>query len=77
MKIAISVPDSVFEEAERVSKTMRVPRSRLYCRAMEEFLTRQRGKSIREALDEVYGSESSELDPVLVELQAQALREEW
>jgi antitoxin MazE6 len=80
MKVAISLPDAVFEEAERVAKRLRVPRSRLYARAVEDFVKRHRGKNVREALAAVYAQESQEsegLDPVLSELQAHALRERW
>jgi metal-responsive CopG/Arc/MetJ family transcriptional regulator len=78
MKTAISIPDPLFKEAERLTKRLRIPRSRLYARALEEFLQRQRSKGIKEALDEIYRTESSELDPVLARLQSEALgREEW
>ena len=78
MKTAISIPDPLFKEAERLTKRLRIPRSRLYARALEEFLQRQRSKGIKEALDEIYRTESSELDPVMTQLQGMALgREEW
>ncbi len=78
MKTAISVPDPLFEEAERLSKRLRIPRSQLYAKALKEYVERQRSKRIREALDEVYSTESSELDPVIARLQGEALgREEW
>ena len=77
MKVAISVPDRVFKEAELVSKRLRMPRSRVYTQALEEFVRKHRGTSVREALDAVYREELSDLDPVLRELQSGALREEW
>jgi len=77
MKVAISVPDRVFKEAELVSKRLRMPRSRVYAQALEEFVSKHRGRSVRDALDAVYGEEPSDLDPVLRELQGRALREEW
>ena len=77
MKVAISVPDRVFEEADRVAKRLRVSRSRVYSQAIEEFVKKHRGKSVREALDATYGREAGGLDPVLTDLQAQALREKW
>jgi len=78
MKTAISIPDPLFKEAERLMKRLRIPRSQLYARALEAYLQRQRSKGIKEALDEVYRTESSELDPVLARLQDMALgREEW
>ncbi|MGD1104458.1 MAG: hypothetical protein ABSA59_20620 [Terriglobia bacterium] len=78
MKTAISIPDPLFKEAERLTKRLRIPRSQLYARALEDYIQRQRSKGIKEALDEVYSTESSELDPVIAQLQAMALgREEW
>jgi len=78
MKTAISIPDPLFREAERLTKRLRIPRSQLYAKALEAYLQRQRSKGIKEALDEVYGTESSELDPVMTQLQAMALtREDW
>ena len=78
MKTAISVPDPLFEEAERLSKRLRIPRSQLYAKALKEYVERKRSKTIRDALDEVYGTEPSELDPVIARLQGEALgREEW
>jgi metal-responsive CopG/Arc/MetJ family transcriptional regulator len=78
VKTAISIPDPLYKEAERLTKRLRIPRSQLYARALEAYLQRQRSKGIKEALDEVYGTESSELDPVLTRLQSEALgREDW
>lgn len=77
MKIAISVPDPTFETAERVSKRLGISRSQLYSRAVEKFVEPYRGDEVREALESVYGSQPSEADPVLDQLQAEALREEW
>jgi metal-responsive CopG/Arc/MetJ family transcriptional regulator len=77
MKVAISIPDRVFEEAEVLARHLRVPRSRVYARAVEEFVEKHRGKTVREVLDAIYGKESVELDPVLTDLQARALRELW
>lgn len=77
MKVAISVSDRVFEEAERVSRRLRVSRSRLYVQAIEDFVQKHREKSVRASLEEVYEAEPSELDPGLSDLQALALREKW
>jgi metal-responsive CopG/Arc/MetJ family transcriptional regulator len=78
MKTAISIPDPLYKEAERLTKRLRIPRSQLYAKALEEYVQRQRSKGIKEALDEVYRTESSELDPVLAHLQGEVLgREEW
>jgi metal-responsive CopG/Arc/MetJ family transcriptional regulator len=77
MKVAISLPDSTFESAERVARGLGISRSQLYARAVKEFVKSHRGVDIRETLDKVYGSEPSALDPLLERLQAEALRERW
>jgi metal-responsive CopG/Arc/MetJ family transcriptional regulator len=78
MKTAISIPDPLFREAERLTKRLRIPRSQLYARALEEYLQRQRSKGIKEALDAVYGSESSELEPDLAAAAYHVLaKEKW
>lgn len=77
MKIAISVPDPTFEAAERVSKRLGMSRSQLYSRAVEAFVKAHGGARVREALAAVYGSEPSDVDPVIEHLQAEALREKW
>lgn len=77
MKVAISLPDPLFEAAESVRKRLGVSRSRFYATAVEAHLRTYQAGEIREALDEVYGSEESALDPTLERLQAEALREEW
>jgi metal-responsive CopG/Arc/MetJ family transcriptional regulator len=77
MKVAVSVPDRVFEEAEKMSKRLRVSRSRLYAQALEDFVQKHRKKSVRAALEELYETEPSEIDPGLADLQAHALREKW
>ncbi len=77
MKIAISVPNPIFEAAERMAQRLSMSRSQLYSQAVETFVKAHCGEDIRQALEAVYGSEPSELDPVMEQLQFEALREEW
>jgi metal-responsive CopG/Arc/MetJ family transcriptional regulator len=77
MKVAISVPDPTFEAAERVAKRLGMSRSKLYAQAVESFVKIHRGSEVREALAAVYGREVAVVDPILDQLQAEALREEW
>jgi hypothetical protein len=80
VKTAISLPDKVFEEAERLAKRRGISRSELYARAVAEFIKEERFLGVRERLDSVYGAEpsGSHLDPVLGEMQARSLpKEGW
>jgi hypothetical protein len=77
VKIAISVPDATFEAGERMAKRLKMSRSQLYARAVEAFVGVRRGSEIREELAAAYGSETAAVDPVIDQLQSEALREEW
>ena len=63
MKVAVSVPEPVFEAAERVSKRMRIPRSQLYSRAIAAFVREHSGEEVTKALNAVYAKTSSALGP--------------
>jgi len=78
MKTAISIPDRIFRAAERAAKRQKVSRSRFYARAVEAYLKAQSGKRITEALNAVYATENSSLDPLMARIQSLSVgREEW
>ena len=78
MKTAISIPDSIFEQAEEAAKELKVSRSEFYTTALRKYLGEKRSEQIIERLNEVYDQESSTLDPMLVRLQTSSLPvEEW
>jgi hypothetical protein len=78
MKTAISIPDRLFNAAERAAKRQKVSRSRFYARAVEAYLKTQQAKGVKEALDAVYATEDSSLDPVIARIQSLSIgREEW
>lgn len=51
MKTAISIPDDLFADAERLARELNKSRSRLYGDAMREYLARHSAESVTEALD--------------------------
>jgi metal-responsive CopG/Arc/MetJ family transcriptional regulator len=51
MKIAVSVPDDVFEEAERLARRMKRSRSEVYSRALAEYVARHTPDRVTEAMD--------------------------
>jgi predicted transcriptional regulator len=80
MKTAVSIPDAIFKEAERLAKQRGWSRSQLYANAVAEYVEAQRHAGVRERLDAVYKGreEESALDPVLEKIQALSLpKEEW
>lgn len=54
MKTAVSVPNEVFERAERLAKRLKVSRSELYSQALREYLARHSPDEVTQALDAVW-----------------------
>ncbi len=78
MKTAISLPDSVFEEAEALSAKLGLSRSELYTKALKAYLHKYNRNRILNKLKQVYSEESSELDPLLTRMQFLSLPcEDW
>ncbi len=78
VKIAVSVPDVVYRDAERAAKHLGLSRSRLYATALSEFLARHKPANVKAQLDQVYGDESARLDEIVSRMQSLSLgREDW
>ncbi len=65
MKTAISLPDALFDEAEKVSARLGISRSELYSRALEEHLRKFRASEIRESYDRAYAEPASDDEAAL------------
>jgi len=80
MKTAVSIPDRIFEDAERLADERGVSRSELYARAVAEYVDKQRSVGVTERLNAVYDAhpEDAELDAELQQWLARTLfRERW
>ena len=78
MKTAVSLPDPLFDAADQLAKRLGISRSELYATAIEEYLKSHRNEGVTEALNRVYREEPSNLDPMIVAIQAASLpRDEW
>lgn len=78
MKTAISLPDSIFEEAESLARQIGVSRSELYTNALKAYLRKYNRDQILSKLNQIYSEESSELDSVLAKIQFMSLpSESW
>ena len=51
MKIAVSIPDPIFDEAERLAKRLNTSRSELYARALGRFVADHAPDRVTEAMD--------------------------
>ena len=58
MKTAISLPDEVFQEADRLARRLKKSRSRLYREAVTEYVARHDPDAVTAAMDALV----SELD---------------
>jgi metal-responsive CopG/Arc/MetJ family transcriptional regulator len=56
MKVAISVPDDVFQAVEQTSKELGSSRSEVFVAAAREFLERRRSRALLAALNEAHAS---------------------
>jgi len=77
VKTAVSIPDPIFEAADRVARRRRISRSELYAEALAKLLDSDESTEITERLDGVYGDRPSDLDASLATLQALAIDEDW
>ena len=80
MKTAISIPDRVFQSAEKLAARLGVSRSELYTRALATLVEKHREDVITDTLNEIYGAdaEASTLEGGMTALQSRSLkREAW
>ncbi len=55
VKTAISIPDVLFEAAERLARRLGITRSELYQKAVAAFVEKHEARVVTDALDELYG----------------------
>jgi metal-responsive CopG/Arc/MetJ family transcriptional regulator len=55
MKTAISIPDEIFDEAERLARRLKQSRSEVYSRALAEYVARHAPDRVTEEMDRVLG----------------------
>ena len=90
MKTAVSLPDPLFEAADRLAQKLGISRSQLYQRALADYLNSHGRDAVTEALDLVYGPDGpdgpngdrSALDPAVEWMQgasiaAESAAEDW
>ena len=81
VKTAVSLPEPLFERAERTAKEMNVSRSRLVAIAIEDFIRKREGRKMIDDINAAYASMTEDDERALHEMQqlsARTLsREEW
>ena len=76
MKVAVSVPDRIFEAAERLAKQRCVPRSQIFAEALSAYVESRSAEAITSKLNEIYGQEESAVDRGLAQAQFESLSHE-
>ena len=75
MKTAISLPDSLYEAAEKTAQSMGLPRSQLFAKALEEFIQHHNSERITEKLNDVYSHFDNSTFESLSNASLESLRE--
>jgi metal-responsive CopG/Arc/MetJ family transcriptional regulator len=78
MKVAVSIPDEVFAEAESLAKHLKASRSEIYSRALGEFLGRHAPDRVTEQMNQVIASVTEKTDAFSQRAARRVLRRvEW
>ena len=78
MKVAVSIPDPVFAEAEALAKRMKLSRSKLYARALDAYVADNSADWTSEDINAALDKIGNEPEPFVMESARQTLkRVEW
>lgn len=78
MKTAVSIPDEVFEKAERFARRKRRSRSEVYSAALAEYIARHSPDEVTEAMNRVIEEVGEQPDPFVIEAARRVLEKtEW
>jgi metal-responsive CopG/Arc/MetJ family transcriptional regulator len=78
MKTAVSIPDEVFDRADRLARRVRQSRSEVFSRALREYLARHAPDEVTEAMDRVCAEVGDQRDEFVAVAARQTLeRSEW
>jgi len=78
MKTAVSIPDDIFEMAERLARRMKKSRSQLFRNAVEEYVNRHAPDHVTETMDKVCAEIGAETDSFVSSASRSILeRIEW
>jgi len=78
MKTAVSIPDDVFQGAERLARRTRKSRSQVFSDALREYVARHAADEVTEAMDRVCGEVQPAQDEFVSRAAARVLEKvEW
>ncbi len=78
MKTAVSIPDDVFEDAERLAHRSKKSRSQIYSDALREYVARHSPNEVTEAMNRVCETMPATTEPFVAEAARRILEQnEW
>ena len=78
MKTAVSIPDDVFEGAERLARRTKKSRSQLFSDAVKEYVARHAAEDVTDAMDRVCAELGNSKDEFVASAAYRILeRSEW
>jgi len=78
MKTAISIPDKIYRDAERLSRRLKKSRSQVYTEAVTEYVARHDPDAVTEAMNRVCEAMDTYSDPALSAAARRTLQDvEW
>ncbi len=76
MKTAVSIPDDLFAEAEKLAQQLELSRSALYAKALKEMLERLKDEAFAAQMNAALAEHPDELDPAILRSNLALLRRE-
>jgi metal-responsive CopG/Arc/MetJ family transcriptional regulator len=81
IKTAISIEESLYEQVNALANEMKIPRSKLFALAMEEYLRRKTNRELVQSINEAYADGLDESEQIMLEKmrhhQGQLKEKEW
>jgi predicted transcriptional regulator len=78
VKTAVSIPDQVLRQADRLARRLKESRSQLFSNAVAEYVARHTPGPVTQALDELCDELGSQPDAFVTEASRRVLeRTEW
>ena len=78
MKTAVSIPDNVFQHAEKLARKTKKSRSQIYSEALQEYVARHGTDEVTEAMNRTLEEIDDPIDAFVVATNRATLkRSEW
>jgi metal-responsive CopG/Arc/MetJ family transcriptional regulator len=78
MKVAVSIPDPIFAEVDALAKRLKLSRSKVYARALEDYVASHPPELTVEMINAAYEEIGDQSDPFVKEAARRIFeRVEW